>query len=195
VLSQWAGRVIVGRFHGSRLMFVRALKLLSIGLLLGLAGPVFWSIQKTLSTYLFTSSPAEASRPSDETVVGRAFIARDRSAGFSSGDVLLNGVRVTAVVDTGASLTVLRYDDAVRVGIKPLSEDFRHPLQTANGEVKAAKAELETVVIGGIVERDLKVYVLQRDTGLPYNLLGQNFLTRLRVVMHGDKMELFQLAR
>ena len=176
-------------------MLVRFFKLSLIGPLLGLAGPVFWSIQKSLSAYLFTAPPAEAARHSGDTVVGRAFIARDGAAGFSSAEVLFNGVRVKAVVDTGASLTVLRYDDALRVGIKPRPDEFRVPLQTANGEVKAAMAELETVVLGGIVERDIKVHVLERNTGLPYNLLGQNFLTRLRVVMHGDKMELFQLSR
>ncbi len=178
-------------------MLSRYIKLIVLVVFCSAGGPVVWSIVQhvqgngaRLAAYLAVPTPSEAT----PAVIGRALVPAGREGSFIA-DALFNGVRVRAVVDTGASLTVLRHQDALAVGLRPRPEDFKHSLQTANGTVKAAMAELDTVVIGGITERNLKIYILDGSSGLPYNLLGQNYLSRLRVVMNGREMELSQPER
>jgi aspartyl protease family protein len=91
----------------------------------------------------------------------------------------INGSRVQLVFDTGASTIELRSEDADRVGL-PVSElVYDTPVDTANGETMAAPVVLNSVSIGGIVERDAPALVAKPGT-LRESLLGRSFLDRLR---------------
>ena len=65
---------------------------------------------------------------------------------------LVNGGRVTFMVDTGATDVVLAPDDARRIGIDPASLVFDQFAETANGRVSGAAIRLDSLVVG--LDRD-----------------------------------------
>jgi clan AA aspartic protease (TIGR02281 family) len=168
-------------------MFLRATKLSLVVVLSALGGSVAWQGV----SFLFRSAAPVSIASRAPEADGKALVVAGPGNVFLA-EVLFNGVVTNAVIDTGASVTVLKHADAVRAGIRPAESDYTITVTGLKGDVKVADAVLESVVIGGIVERDLRVYVLPPKVPLPYNLLGQNFLSRIRVLIHADRMELAQ---
>jgi aspartyl protease family protein len=74
---------------------------------------------------------------------------------------------------------VLRESDAARVGIRPRPSDYTATAVTANGRIKAARATIDRIELGGITVYDVPAMVLP-DQALAKNLLGVSFLSRLR---------------
>lgn len=90
----------------------------------------------------------------------------------------VNGRDVGLLVDTGASLVLLRHDDAMRIGI-PLNElDFSIPLTTANGKSYVAPFVIEQLTIGDLTLQDVRAAVAQ-EGALHSSLLGMSFLEKL----------------
>jgi aspartyl protease family protein len=106
-------------------------------------------------------------------------------------DARIDGRRLELVVDTGASAIALRASDAARLGIRPTPRDYSIKVSTANGITRAALVELRTVEIGNIVVRDVPALV-HADEALGVNLLGMNFLSRLRWTHERGKLILEQ---
>ena len=118
-------------------------------------------------------------------------IARDQRGHFTT-DGRVEGRRIDFMVDTGASVIALTESSAARVGIRPSRSDFNAPVSTANGVVKAARARLESVDIGGLEVRDVQAMILPDDV-LSENLLGLSYLSRLkRFEFAGGKLVLEQ---
>ncbi len=90
----------------------------------------------------------------------------------------VEGQRFPVVIDTGASTICLNYDEAGRLGFRPLPSDFRFPVSTANGRIAYAKVDLRELRIGAILVRDVTAMVAPRGA-LGDSLLGMNFLSRL----------------
>ena len=112
--------------------------------------------------------------------------ASSRSLTLESGDgghypveVRIEGRRIDFIVDTGASLVILRESDAARVGIRPMRSDYTATVSTANGKIKAARATLDRVEVGGITVENVQALVVP-DEALWKNLLGMSFLSRLK---------------
>jgi len=103
----------------------------------------------------------------------------------------VDGRRIEFIVDTGASHIALRESDAARLGIRPTPRDYTIKVATANGEGRAARTELRSVEIGGIVVRDLIAFV-HPDEALSVNLLGMSFLSRVRWTYERGKLVLEQ---
>jgi aspartyl protease family protein len=100
----------------------------------------------------------------------------------------VNGKPVDFLVDTGASGTVLTFRDAAAVGIDTTGLSFAVPVQTANGSARAALAFVDTIGIGSIERRNLRVFVSE-DGSLDMSLLGMNFLDTLSgYEVRGDRM-------
>lgn len=89
----------------------------------------------------------------------------------------INGRAVRVLVDTGASVVALTRDDALRLGFMLESEDFTHPVLTANGEGRAARIELAHVAVAGARVERVQALVVER--GLGNSLLGMSYLGRL----------------
>ncbi|MFN3354381.1 MAG: TIGR02281 family clan AA aspartic protease, partial [Brevundimonas sp.] len=89
----------------------------------------------------------------------------------------IDGRAVKVLVDTGASVVALTPEDAARLGLDPAPEEFRHAVQTANGQTLAAAVTLDEVRIGSARVEDVEALIV-RD-GLPYSLLGMSYLGRL----------------
>jgi aspartyl protease family protein len=94
-------------------------------------------------------------------------------------DARVDGRHIDFLVDTGASLVIMRETDAATVGIRPMLRDYTAVVSTANGKIKAAPTKLERIEIGDITVFDVPALVLP-DEALAQNLLGVAFLSRLR---------------
>ena len=138
-----------------------------------------------------------------ESVIGRQDAAvatvagsRERSAAPVSGRTVelragayghfhvraeINGSPVQAMVDTGASMIALRFEDARQAGIVVRDADFTHRVSTANGYARMAPVTIDRISIGDITVRDVSGAVLEPGK-LSTTLLGMSFLSRLQRV-------------
>lgn len=90
----------------------------------------------------------------------------------------VDGQDVGLMVDTGASLVLLRHDDALRIGI-PLDElDYATPLTTASGKSYVAAFNITDLTIGDVTLHNVKAAVAQ-EGALHSSLLGMSFLEKL----------------
>lgn len=105
-------------------------------------------------------------------------IAGDRRGHFAV-EGRVEGTPIPLMVDTGASLVVLREEDAERIGIHLRRSDFTGRSSTANGTGAYAPVTLRRLSVGGIEIRDVEAAVVPRGR-LGVNLLGMSFLRRLR---------------
>ncbi len=125
------------------------------------------------------AATAPAYEPRQPTTSGRSLILDGDRQGHFKTEARVDGRYLDVLVDTGASLVVLRETDAARVGIRPMPRDYTAVVSTANGKVKAAPATLDRVELGGITVFDVSALVMP-DEALGVNLLGTSFLSRLK---------------
>ncbi len=100
-------------------------------------------------------------------------------------DARVDGRQIGFMVDTGASLVILRETDAAQVGLHPMPRDYTAIVSTANGRTKAAPAKLERIEVGDITVFDVPALIMPDET-LSTNLLGVAFLSRLRRYEYAD---------
>lgn len=92
---------------------------------------------------------------------------------YVDADVNLRPVRL--MVDTGATVVALRASDAAAAGIRVRDADFTNPVQTANGQTRAAEAMLDSIAISDIELRHIRALIIPDDQ-LAISLLGGSFL-------------------
>lgn len=117
------------------------------------------------------------SAPPEANYGGNVRIAADRGGHYRT-EIRVNGRPVNALVDTGASLVVLRYEDARSLGLVYGSDRFDVPVQTANGTGHVRRVKLSSVRLGTIQLDDVEALVAEEGM-LGTNLLGMSFLKRL----------------
>lgn len=88
----------------------------------------------------------------------------------------VNGTPVEFVVDTGATDIVLSRQDALRVGIDTDALAYIGSANTANGVVRTARATLDSLALGPIVDRNVAVWVNEGE--MQGSLLGMAYLQR-----------------
>ncbi|MHA1600939.1 MAG: TIGR02281 family clan AA aspartic protease [Alphaproteobacteria bacterium] len=88
-----------------------------------------------------------------------------------------NGRSVKFLVDTGASSVMLTEADARKVGIQPESLTYDLRVQTANGDIRAARATMRELRIDDLVVDDVEVLITRAP--LSISLLGMSFLRRV----------------
>ncbi len=91
----------------------------------------------------------------------------------------VNGVALDMLVDTGATIVMLRAEDARQIGIPPSTLTFDTETTTANGKGLAARIRLERVAVGPVILHDVDALVAQPGR-LQRSLLGMSFLSRLQ---------------
>jgi aspartyl protease family protein len=102
----------------------------------------------------------------------------------------VNGARVTMIFDTGASSVVLTHEAAKAAGLPLEVLSYSVPVETANGRTRAAPVTLQTITVGGIVEREVSALIAQPGQ-LRQSLLGMSFLNRLEGwEVRGDRLAL-----
>ena len=143
---------------------------------------------------LFAPAPPQASAPAPQAPVkadvalsapapsnySETSIAAD-SGGQYAASVEINGQNVRMLVDTGATMVVVSYDTANRLGLRPAPSDYKLRVRTANGVAAVAPIVLRAVEVGPIYVGDVQALIAAPDAG-PINLLGESFLKRLASV-------------
>ncbi|MFV0473160.1 MAG: TIGR02281 family clan AA aspartic protease [Pikeienuella sp.] len=100
----------------------------------------------------------------------------------------VNGVAIGMLIDTGASLVLLTWEDAEAAGLNPENLAFSQPVTTANGRAFVAPATLDSVAIGAVGLSRVRAAVAERGK-LRSSLLGMSFLGRLEETrFRGDRL-------
>jgi aspartyl protease family protein len=147
---------------------------------------VFHAEIKTAGYELFGITPPDLHvtaatipvRADHQTSSGRGVELRAGANGHFFTEVEVNGRRIDTMVDTGASVIALTFEDAIQAGVAPSPSDFTHTVNTANGVSRVAPVMLDRVQIGDIVVRNVQGVVIERGK-LNTTLLGNSFLSRL----------------
>ena len=102
----------------------------------------------------------------------------------------INGVKISMVLDSGASSVVLTQEAAKAAGLPIEVLNYTINVDTANGRTRAASVTLDRIAVGGLVERSVPALVAQPGQ-LKSNLLGMTFLNRLQSwEVRGDKLRM-----
>ena len=128
---------------------------------------------------LFKSAPATTEGPR-QTASPSGFsveLKSDRRGHFEA-EAEVNGRNISALVDTGASMVVLTYDDAERSGIFVKPSDFTVTSRTANGTARNAPVTLDELCIESVCVRNVPAMVAEEGR-LHVSLLGMTYLGRL----------------
>jgi len=108
--------------------------------------------------------------------------------------VLLNGKKLNAVIDSGASVTSVTLDAAKRAGIKLDAPNVQRLGESVGvGEARVARwgATFDTLQIGGEIIRNADVGVLDASFGQIDLLLGADFLRAHRVLFAMSQHKLY----
>ncbi|WP_174274860.1 retropepsin-like aspartic protease family protein [Sphingomonas bacterium] len=131
--------------------------------------------------------PGDADAPSGEGDGGSQVVRASDGLFYIGAQV--NGRRVRFLVDTGASVTVLRAADAKALGLTPEAGRFAQKVETVGGSTAMAWTHLASVKLAGRELHDVRAAVVRQ--GLGVSLLGQNMLSRMGSVrIEGDRLEL-----
>jgi aspartyl protease family protein len=123
-------------------------------------------------------------RPSLATVTpprGRVVEIKAGSLGHYYVRAEINGRPVDVMVDSGASIVALSFDDAQRAGLYVRDGDYTQYVNTANGLARIAPVMLDRVSVGDITVRNVQAAVMEPGK-LNTSLLGMSFLSRLQRV-------------
>jgi len=125
------------------------------------------------------AAAVETAEPRQPTSSGRSLILDADRQGHFKVEARVEGRHIDFMIDTGASLVIMRESDAAQAGIRPRRSDYTATVSTANGKIQAAPTKLDRVEVGGITVYDVPALVLPDDV-LGQNLLGVSFLSRLK---------------
>jgi len=98
--------------------------------------------------------------------------------GHFTAEFRLNGARIDAMIDTGATLVAINRSTAARIGLNLTAKDFKYKVDTANGPALAASGFIESLQVGRIRIDGVQAVVLE-DASLKQTLVGMSFLSRL----------------
>jgi aspartyl protease family protein len=165
----------------------RNLFLLGVAAAFALAVPAFYEANPALFQRVPTADDTVAAQPEPvtqpaptepEVLLGRKVRLTADARGHYTAEFKLNGHRVHALVDTGATLVAINRSTARRIGINLVPADFVHQVNTANGATRAAVTVIDRLQIGRIHVEDVQAVVLD-DRALQHTLIGMSFLNRL----------------
>lgn len=137
-----------------------------------------------------TGTSDAASATEAETSSSGSVRLKARDNGHFHTEAEVNGRSIEVMVDTGASIVALTYEDAEHAGIFLKDSDFTHRVSTANGIARVAPVTIGRVSIGDITVRNVEAAVCERGK-LQTTLLGMSFLSKLdRVDMRAGELVL-----
>ena len=142
----------------------------------------FDQIRPYLGLPEFQDGPAPANQAKQQigtpARADRSVVLRAGSNGHFETRARINGRPIDVLVDTGASMVALTYEDAASAGIFPGDADFKQRVNTANGVARVAPVMLDQISIDDITIRNVRAVVAERGR-LNQTLLGMTFLGQL----------------
>jgi aspartyl protease family protein len=179
------GRSILGDLAGWAMAIVFGIAAIIYAPEIKQAGYALLGVQPPTRT-IAAATTAPERRPNSSGRNTAELSVGDNGHFFTPAEV--NGRRIDVMIDTGASIIALTYDDAVAIGIGPSQNEFTHTVSTANGTARVAPVTLDRVMIGDIMVRNVQAAVIERGK-LKTTLLGNSFLGRLnRYEMRNGRM-------
>lgn len=126
------------------------------------------------------------SQVGEETELRRAWDGHYRA------DAIVDGQRMSLLIDTGASMVLLPYEVVSGMGIDPATLDYSQAVTTANGRSTVAPITIASIEIGDIEVRNVTAAVAHPGR-LQTGLLGMSFLDKIdETVFQGDRLILRQ---
>lgn len=123
------------------------------------------------------AAASAAGREGGASLSGGVEIRANASGHFET-RARVNGRAIEVMVDTGATVVALTWDDARAAGIHVRDSDFKHQVSTANGVARVAQVTLDQVSIEDITVRNVRAVVAEPGK-LGVTLLGMSFLSKL----------------
>lgn len=152
--------------------------------------PVFWAAMVAivvaiaatrsgtkLASYRGSSASDVPVAVSTENGLQVVFVDGDLGGHFTL-HPMIDGRRISMLVDTGATIVALRHEDAVAAGFQPKPTDFTQRISSANGVVAGAPVRIKEIKVGAITVRNVDAIVMPPGR-LGISLLGMSFLKRL----------------
>ena len=90
-------------------------------------------------------------------------------------DARLNGEKVKFLVDSGATMTTIGRDTAVRANVAFVDPGTQQ-VRTGNGMIRVSTAQADRLTVGTIERDAIRLHVAEDDL----NVLGMNFLSSLQ---------------
>lgn len=116
--------------------------------------------------------------PGTGAPAGRNVVIPADARGHFVAEFKINGRRVPAMVDTGATLVAMNRSTARSLGLALAASDFKYKVDTANGQARAAPVTIPSIDIGRIRVENVEGVVLE-DGALGQTLIGMSFLGQL----------------
>lgn len=166
-------------------------KVILLGAFIGVSASVPILYQRDpdaiLAVFSRTSADTEALADTRETrpyatavsPSGRSVVLDPDPSGHFIGTFRLNGQKVDALIDTGASVVAMNLSTARRLGLNLRASDLKDSVDTANGRARATLAIVDRIEIGRVTVENVEAVVLE-DSSLRSTLIGMTFLGRLK---------------
>ncbi|MBV1864480.1 MAG: TIGR02281 family clan AA aspartic protease [Rhodobacteraceae bacterium] len=185
--------ILLGRFSARWPTPKNTLKMAGLGLIVvPLLGLVEYSVEWRRSLTLAQNQTVVLSAAAVESVSSYIVQARD---GLFRTKALVNGTSVEMLIDTGATVVLLTYETAQKIGIDVAKLDFSEPVISAAGALEIANITLDHLSIGDISLNNVQAAVSPKGQSHS-NLLGASFLSRLDgAVFTGDQVVLRKVLR
>lgn len=135
-------------------------------------------VQASETTAAPDRAPRRMAAGTTRPLGGRSVEIKAGANGHYYTEAEVNGRRVPVLVDTGASLVALTWDDARDAGIFTRESDYTQRVSTANGVARVATVVIDQISIGDVVVRNVAAAVSEPGK-LRTSLLGMSFLGRL----------------
>lgn len=121
--------------------------------------------------------PKTAALQASASSGGMVVLEADRRGHYHA-KLLINGVIVESLVDTGASVVAMSAEDAKRASIRPASDARKASFSTANGVVQATIVSIPEIRLQGVTLRNVEASIMPPGT-MSGTLLGMSFLKKL----------------
>jgi len=92
--------------------------------------------------------------------------------------VSINGQKIAAMIDTGATFTSFEESAAAKFGLVPSRNRLPTELETANGVITARFGIARDLRLGNIVVKDAEIAITP-NTAAPQGVIGMDLLSRL----------------
>ena len=165
--------LVAGSLIGRRTKFGTALTMMLAWVVIFGAGFVVFTFRDDLG-YVAQRLHAEAT--GEPVEIGRQIRIPMAIDGHFWVDAELNGVPVRFLVDSGATMTTIDREVAMRTGVT-INRDRSQLVRTGNGIIRMALGRAETLSVADIRRRDMAVHVAANDD---LNVLGMNWLSSLK---------------
>jgi aspartyl protease family protein len=131
-------------------------------------------------TRVASATPVAPSVPTPKPAmpVGNIAYLYAQPNGHFMAELQVRGTTIRTMVDTGASVIALSYEDAEKIGRRPLPNDRTARFNTANGTVIAHLVRLQEVRLQGITLYDVDAAIMPKGA-MNGTLLGMSFMRRL----------------